>query len=377
VIPRGALAAGAVMMATSLWPSAGGGQNLVDLVNRITPSVAYVLALGSDEHPQSSGTAFLAAPGVLVTALHVVEAASRLSVQLPAQPAVEADVIGIDAAHDVAVLHAAGLASPGPAPLPLGTSSTVQLGESVTVIGYPLASPERPSVTVTHGIVSSISTDPAAVQIDAPINPGNSGGPVVGADGRVIGVVDASLRGAQNVNFAVPIDFVKALIARAAGGPPLPLPLTAPAEIVLKGSGGGLGPYEHDEKEGAVCLPPPPHAAVLTGLRVELHVQPPLHLLAWLSWEHGVAPESSGAFGLIDDSVHPQLVTPVTGLDLPPRTLCLNYLAVNATSGHARGTFTVTYTVNFLVFTVPGISRRSFIAAYDSVERGHARLPAR
>jgi hypothetical protein len=346
-------------MATSLWPSAGGAQSLVDLVSRITPSVAYVLAMGSDGHPQASGTAFLAAPGVLVTALHVVEAASRLSVQLPAQPAVDADVIGIDAAHDVAVLHAPGLTSPGPAPLLLAASNTVQLGESVTVIGYPLASPERPSVTVTHGIVSSIETDPAAVQIDAPINPGNSGGPVVGADGRVIGVVDASLRGAQNVNFAVPIDYAKALIARASGAAALPLPLTAPAEIVLKGSGGGLGPYEHDEKEGAVCLPPPPHAAVLTGLRVELHVQPPLHLLAWLSWEHGVAPESAGAFGRIDDSVHPQLVTPVTGLDLPPRTLCLNYLAVNATSGNARGTFTVTYTVDFRVFTVPGAFRPS------------------
>lgn len=342
---------GAVMLAISMWLPAAGAQNLVDLVNRITPSVAYVLAEDSAGKPQASGTAFVVGPATLVTALHVVLAANRLSVQLPGQPAADADVTGIDIPHDVAVLHASALPAPGPAPLPLGSSSAVQLGETVAVVGYPLASPTRPSVTVTQGIVSAFRTDPEAVQIDAAINPGASGGPVVGADGQVIGIVDASLQGAQNVNFAVPIDPAKALIARAAGAAALPLPLTVPAQVVLSGSGGGLGAGAHDEKEGAECLPPPPHAAMLTGVRVELHVQKPLHLLAWLSWEHGVPPESPAAFGQIDDSVNPQLVTPITGLDLPPRTLCLNYFAVNPTSSPSRGTFAVTYTVDYRVFT--------------------------
>jgi putative serine protease PepD len=355
---RRAFAIGVALAVGCALPSAGGAQSLVDLVNSITPSVAYVLAMGPDGKPQASGTAFMAGPGLLLTALHVVLAANRLSVQLPGQQAVDAEVIAIDTVHDVAVLRATGLPSPGPAPLALGTSSAVQLGQAVTVVGYPLASPKQPSVTVTQGIVSAIRADPAAVQIDAAINPGNSGGPVVGADGRVIGIVDSSLMGAQNVNFAVPIDTAKTLIAHAGGAPALPLPLTAPAQIVLKGSGGGLGPYEHDEKEGAVCLPPPPHAAVLTGVRVELHVQRPLHLLAWLSWERGLPPESSATFGKIDDSVNPQLVTPITGLDLPPRTLCLNYFAVNATSGQARATFSVTYTVDYRVFTVPSTSQQ-------------------
>jgi V8-like Glu-specific endopeptidase len=353
---RYALALAVTLTAVFASRPAGAAQTLVDLVNRITPSVAYVLAVGPDGKPQSSGTAFLAGPGVLLTALHVVETANRLSVQLPGQPAVDADVIGIDTVHDVAALRASGLPSPGPAPLALGTSSTVQLGQAITVVGYPLASPTQPSLTVTQGIVSAIRTDPAAVQIDAAINPGNSGGPVVGADGRVIGIVDSSLAGAQNVNFAVPIDVAQPLMARANGAVALPLPLTAPAQIVLTGSGGGLGPYEHDEKEGAACLPPPSHAAVLTGVRVELRVQRPLHMLAWLSWEHGVPPESSAAFGKIDDNVNPQLVTPMTGLDLPPRTLCLNYFAVNATSARTQSTFSVAYTVDYRVFTAPAVA---------------------
>jgi S1-C subfamily serine protease len=353
---RRALAVAAAVAAASAWPSAAGAQAVVDLVGRITPSVAYVLAMGPDGKPESSGTAFLVGPATLVTALHVVDEANRVTVQLPGQPAADADVVGIDTVHDVAVLRATGLPASGPSPLALGTSGAVQLGEPVTVVGYPLSAPEHPSVTVTQGIVSAIRTDPDAVQIDAAINPGASGGPVVGPDGRVIGVVDASLRGAQNFNFAVPIDAVKALIARAAGAAALPLPLTTPTQIVLKGSGGGLGPYEHDEKEGAMCLPPPPHAAALTGVRVDLQVAKPMHLLAWLSYDRGLPPESGGAFGKIDDSVNPQLVTPLTGLYLPPRTMCLNYLAVNGTSSRARGTFTVTYTVEYRVFT-PSSSR--------------------
>jgi len=367
----------ALVGAASLCATPGGAQTLVDLVNRITPSVAYVLAIGPDGKPLGSGTAFVVGPATLATALHVVQDANRLTVQLPGQTAVDADVIAIDTARDVAVLRASALPRPGPAPLPLGTSGTVQLGQSVTVLGYPLSEPEHPSVTVTQGIVSAIRADPQAVQIDAAINPGNSGGPVIGPDGRVIGIVDASLRGAQNVNFAVPIDAAKALLARAGGAAPMPLPLTTPAQIVLRGSGGGLGPNEHDEKEGAVCQPPPPHAAVLTGVRVELHVQRPLHLLAWLSWEQGLPPESDGAFAKIDDSVNPQLVTPVAGLELPPRTLCLNYLAVNATSERARGTFSVVYTVDYRVFTAAAAGRAAPGTPRTAAETGWAPVPAR
>lgn len=342
-----------VVVAAAGRPPDGSAQSLVSLVNRITPSVAFVLARGDDGQPQDSGSAFLIGPGTLVTALHVVQAARRVSVQLPGRPAVDADVVGIDIAHDVAVLSAPEVPRPGPAPLPLGSSGDVQLGEAVVVVGYPLASPRQPAVTVTQGIVSAIRTEPQAIQIDAAINPGDSGGPVVGADGRVIGIADASLRGAQTVNVAIPIDAAKALIARGAGAPPLPLPLTAPAQLVLAHAGHDLGPHEHEEKEGAVCLAPPPHAAALTGIKVEMTVQKPLHMVAWLSWEQGLPLGGPDTFGQIDDSVSPQLAVPFTNLDLPPRPVCLNYLAWNDTLTPAGRTFAVTYTLGFRVFTVP------------------------
>jgi hypothetical protein len=342
-----------VMMAVYGRPPGSAAQSLVDLVNRITPSVAFVLATRADGKPQDSGSAFVIGPVTLLTALHVVQAASRISVQLPGRPAADADVVGIDIAHDVAVLNARDMQGPGPVPLSLGRSSTVQLGEAVAVVGYPLASPEQPTVTVTQGIVSAIRTAPAAIQIDAAINPGDSGGPVVAPDGRVIGIADASVRGAQNVNFAVPIDAAGVVITRAASASPLPLPLTAPAQLVLAHTGNDIGPHEHEEKEGAVCLPPPAHAAALTAVSVEMRVQPPLHMAAWLSWEQGLPLDSPGIFGQIDDSVSPQLAAPITNLDLPPKTVCLNYLAWNNTLTRAGRTFAVAYTLEFRVFTVP------------------------
>ena len=54
------------------------------------------------------------------------------------------------------------------------------------------------------------------IQTDAAINPGNSGGPLADLQGRVIGVNVATVRGSENISFAVPIDFVKDIIKQVA-----------------------------------------------------------------------------------------------------------------------------------------------------------------
>jgi hypothetical protein len=340
-------------------PGTGDAQDLVTLVNRVTSSVAFVVVTDAAGQPEGSGSAFLIGQDVLITALHVVEDASRVSVQFPEQPVAAADVIGIDIDHDVALLHVLTTPTPSPMPLALGNSHGAQLGEAVAVVGYPLASPDHPTVTVTQGIVSALRTHPDYIQIDAPINPGDSGGPVLESDGRVIGIVDASLRGAQNFNFAIPIDAAKSLIALPSGAPPLPLPLTSPLQVLLAHSGSGLDAYAHDEQEGISCVAPPPHAAALKELRVEMKVQTPLHMLAWLSWERGAPPEDAGTFARIDDTVSPELIKPLTNLDLQPNTVCLNYLAWNNTGGSAKRTYSVTYTLVYRVFTVPSTTSAS------------------
>ena len=58
-------------------------------------------------------------------------------------------------------------------------------------------------------------------------------------------------------------------------------------------------------------------------------------------------------FAQIDDSVAPEMIRPLTDLNLPTDRVCLNYDAWNETSQRAGRKFTVTYTLGYLVFTMP------------------------
>jgi S1-C subfamily serine protease len=124
----------------------------------------------------------------------------------------------MDASTDVAILS---LAAPAPAVLDLRPLAGVRVGEPVIAIGSPFGL----DGTVTTGVVSGLNrTMPAPngipidnmIQTDALINPGNSGGPLIGLDGRVVGVndqvrVNDVLMGSSGHGFAIPSDTVAAL----------------------------------------------------------------------------------------------------------------------------------------------------------------------
>ena len=125
-------------------------------------------------------------------------------------------MLGHDPNADIALLRVdpAGLSL---RPLPLGDSEKVQVGEPVAAIGSPFGQEQSLSVGIVSAVDRSVGSltefDIAgAIQTDAAINPGNSGGPLVGADGRVIGVnqqIQSRSGGGEGVGFAVPIDVVK------------------------------------------------------------------------------------------------------------------------------------------------------------------------
>jgi S1-C subfamily serine protease len=129
---------------------------------------------------------------------------------------VRAKIVGTDPNADVALLKidTDGLTL---RPLPLGSSSGVEVGEPVAAIGSPFN--ERQSLSV--GVISAVDRTiesltsfsiSGALQTDAAINPGNSGGPLVDADGHVIGInqqIKSTSGGGEGVGFAVPIDAVK------------------------------------------------------------------------------------------------------------------------------------------------------------------------
>ncbi|MGL5815951.1 MAG: S1C family serine protease [Phycicoccus sp.] len=174
----------------------------------VLPSVVQIRA------GRASGSGFvLDDRGHVMTNHHVVEGASRVSLQLAGGRTVPATVIGSSEADDIAVLRA----DPGAlTPARVGQSSALQIGQPVIAVGSPLGL----QGTVTAGIVSAVDREASlggqgsqrVIQTDASINPGNSGGPLVNLDGQVVGVntaiatVSGRSSGNIGIGFAVPID---------------------------------------------------------------------------------------------------------------------------------------------------------------------------
>lgn len=104
----------------------------------------------------------------------------------------------------------------GLTPIPIGDSDTVQLGDEVTIIGYP--SLGGSTVTLTRGIVSGYLPDEGWIKTDAEINPGNSGGTAINRDGQLIGVPSAESRAISapgKIGLVRPINLAQVLLRLA------------------------------------------------------------------------------------------------------------------------------------------------------------------
>ena len=165
------------------------------------------------------GSGFIVSPdGYLFTSNHVVsEKNADYTVIYEPNKTYPAKVISRDSINDVAVLKIQVKNFPY---LELGDSDQVDLGEDVIAIGNALGEFHD---TVSTGVVSGLSryitafsgiskqaeTLRGLIQTDAAINPGNSGGPLVNFEGKVIGINTAAVVGAQNIGFAIPINYAK------------------------------------------------------------------------------------------------------------------------------------------------------------------------
>jgi S1-C subfamily serine protease len=200
-----------------------GGFDAQKIYKEEAPGVVTVLSQFGSQGGEGSGFV-LNGEGEIVTNAHVVttgegsaiKRASEVYVEFADGNRVAAKVLGHDPNADIALLRVdpKGLAL---RPLPLGESEKVTVGSPVAAIGSPFGQAQSLSVGIVSAIDRSVAslTDFAiagAIQTDAAINPGNSGGPLVGSDGRVIGInqqIQSRSGGGEGVGFAVPIDIVK------------------------------------------------------------------------------------------------------------------------------------------------------------------------
>jgi putative serine protease PepD len=196
----------------------------VRIYHEASPAVANILTKATeydffmDPVPvEGAGSGFIIDPrGYILTNYHVVAGAQTIEVVLGDQNRFPAKFIGADQRNDVALIKIDPKGKKLVA-LPLGDSSTLQVGQKVLAIGDPFGFQS----TLTTGVVSAIGRTvqtsqttfiDEAIQTDASINRGNSGGPLINTHGEVIGINSAIYTPSgttAGIGFAIPINSAK------------------------------------------------------------------------------------------------------------------------------------------------------------------------
>ena len=215
--------------------------SLAPLVKRVSPAVVNIRVsqtvdaraqygdemfrrfFGLPDSPGGSREVASAGSGVIVDAIngyiltnhHVVEGADRIQISLHDDTTLDAEIIGSDAATDIALIKV----DPNSlVDIPIGDSDAVEVGDFVIAIGNPFGLGH----TVTSGIVSAKGRTGISrtgyedfIQTDASINPGNSGGALVNMKGELVGINSAIISrsgGNVGIGFAVPSEIAQSIM---------------------------------------------------------------------------------------------------------------------------------------------------------------------
>jgi len=205
-------------------------RSTIDLFDRCSPSVVYISPLREVREsyfsretqvvPVGTGSGFVwDKAGHIVTNFHVVNGAAGALVTLSDRSQYQATRLAPFPDKDLAVLT---IEAPPEklAPLAVGTSADLRVGQFVFAIGNPYGF----DTTLTHGLISALGrqmesingrTIHDVIQTDAAINPGNSGGPLLDSAGRLVGVntqISSPTGSSIGIGFAIPVDDVRRIV---------------------------------------------------------------------------------------------------------------------------------------------------------------------
>lgn len=188
------------------------------IAKKALASTVYLRVYDTNGKYMRSGSGFFVGTDKITTNYHVIKEATSIYAKLVGKEKwhIVSRVTATDEKHDLALLKVANFNSPS---LPLANSNNVQIGEEIYAVG----NPQGWEGTVSDGIISGIrgEGDNKWIQMTASISPGSSGGAVLNSKGKVIGIatliyisVDPELKvnQSQNINFAVPSNYLKALL---------------------------------------------------------------------------------------------------------------------------------------------------------------------
>ncbi len=175
-----------------------------DFSSIVDDSIKSVVAVLTE---RSMGSGFIINPkGYVVTNYHVVQKEEEIKILTQDKRLIAAEIVGFDRLRDLALLKIEGEYDS----LEMARNENVQVGRKVIAIGNPLGL----SFTVTEGIISAINREgpnglEEYVQTDVSLNPGNSGGPLIDTEGKVVGMNNFKVGGAESLGFALESEAIK------------------------------------------------------------------------------------------------------------------------------------------------------------------------
>jgi len=221
LVAMGIVAASVVVSVFAQEPQGQARFSIPALVKEISPGVVHIAALNQTGKTMRFGSGFIVnSSGTIVTAYHVIKGASAATVTTADGEIYDkVDVSQYDLRRDIAVLKIQPFRALKA--LRLAIEDELAIGEDAAAIG----NPQGFEASVSAGIVSGYRQAEGyrMIQTTAPVSPGSSGGPLFDMTGNVIGMVTSGVDNvkAQNLNFAIPVVYIRTLLATEVQPTPL------------------------------------------------------------------------------------------------------------------------------------------------------------
>lgn len=215
------------LLALALAPAAAlAGDQAAQVFNSASPSVYSIIAT-TNTGKTMLGSGVVVMQGRIVTNHHVIDGADRIQVKHGDEQA-EAVLESSDKAHDLALLQVPGIRG---TPATFGEVKGTRIGQTVYAIG----SPRGLELSLSEGLISSMRSTPDGnmIQTTAAISPGSSGGGLFDERGRLLGFTTAQVIDGQNLNFAVPVEWLRFVGITAQATPIAGFTNTTPTQRAL------------------------------------------------------------------------------------------------------------------------------------------------
>lgn len=198
-----------LLLATGIFPFSVCAKSASDVFEQVSKSIVVIYAPNAEDGTVGYGSGVVLPTGDIATNCHVLEDANEFLVTHEGK-----DHLGIirhsNPERDVCVITAYGLKAPG---VRLGSTRTLKVGARVYAVG----APKGLELSLSEGIISSLREIKGGrhIQTTAPISPGSSGGGLFDENGNLIGLPTFFVKDGQQLNFAVPVEWIGDLFGKS------------------------------------------------------------------------------------------------------------------------------------------------------------------